>query len=422
LAARILVVDDEPGVRQALEAILADEGFRVSSAGSGEQGLEMLEQERFDAVLLDVWLPGMDGLETLQAVRERHAETEVVMISGHGTIETAVRATKLGAFDFVEKPLSLEKTLLVLRNALRQRKLEQVNRRLLAQLARDTEILGRSAAAQRLRRAVELATTSSAPVLIVGRPGSGREAVARRIHGTGPLAAEAFVEVPCGALDAVAADAALHGGAGRAGRVELASSGTLFLEDVDRLAPQVQQRLAAALAARAREPGAPRVLASARSDASDVVPELRGLLDVIRIRVPALRERREDVAWLAERLMRDLSREYGREPKRLAPDCLAALEAYDWPGDVRELRNVIERLLLFAPGEVVQPGDLPEGPGRSDRDSADLYGSFPSLVEGVRAFRRYQIRRALDEERADEAAAARRLGLTPAELRAEFES
>src|SRR5262245_33787395 len=208
-AENILVIDDEPGVRDALEDILRDEGFTVATAASGEEGLEALEVNKFDAVLLDVWLPGIDGLETLIRLRQRHVDSEVVMISGHGTIETAVRATKLGAFDFVEKPLSLERTLLVLRNALRQRWLEKRNRRLVEQLNRDTEIVGHSAAAQRLRAEVGAAATSDAPVLICGERGSGREAVARRIHSTGPRAGEAFVDLPCGALDAQAGAGAL---------------------------------------------------------------------------------------------------------------------------------------------------------------------------------------------------------------------
>ncbi len=290
---RILVVDDEPGVRSALEAILGDEGFQVDCAESGEQGLEAMERKSYDAVLLDVWLPGIDGLDTLTELRERNLDSEVVMISGHGTIETAVRATKLGAFDFVEKPLSLEKTLLVLRNALRQRRLEQANRRLVQQLVRDTEILGQSASARQLRRDVEIALRSEAPILICGRLGSGRENVARRIHTLGGQAGSAaFVEIPCGSWDAAGAERALLGSTEQPGRLELARGGTLFLEDVDRLDPQNQRPLAAALAARAKQPGAPRVIASAAPEAEGIDPELLQVLDVIRIRVPAMRERR----------------------------------------------------------------------------------------------------------------------------------
>lgn len=413
---RVLVVDDEPGVRAALEAILRDEGLEVSTAATGEEGLERALAGSFDAILLDVWLPGMDGLETLLRIREREVDAAVVMISGHGTIETAVRATKLGAFDFVEKPLSLEKTLLVVRNALRQRQLERRTRRLLEQLDRDTEILGSSLAARRLRAAVAAASASDAPVLVVGEWGSGRETVSRRIHATSARSERAFVVVPCPALDPAAAATVLFGGAQDPGRVRLAAGGTLFLEDVDRLDSSLQGRLASALGVADGPFGEVRVVASASRPPAGLEPSLRGRLDVLRVEVPALRERREDVAAFAERFMRDLSREYGRAPKRLSPRALSALTAYDWPGNVAELRNLIERLLLLAPCDTIEPDHLPEEMGGRAAPVEDLYGGFGSLEEGLAAFERYAIRRVLTEERQDLEAAARRLGLSPAEL------
>jgi len=413
---QILIVDDEPGVRSALEAILADEGFLVDAVGSGEDGLEAAGRKEYDALLLDVWLPGIDGLETLKQLRGRGVDTEVVMISGHGTIDTAVRATKLGAFDFVEKPLSLEKTLVVIRNALRQRRLERTNVKLLEQLSRDTEIVGPSAAAERLRREIEVAAESSSPVLICGESGSGRETVARRIHSSGGSADRAFVDVPSGALSGDAAEAALFGSDERPGRLTLAVGGVLFVEDADRLPAALQRRLAAATAASARETRGLRAMASVPRDGGALEPELRQLLEVIRIEVPGLRERREDVPLLAERFMRDLSREYGREAKRLAPDSLAALQAHDWPGNVRELRNTVERLLLFVEGDRVDVSDLPRELGGSRAPSEDLYREFASLSEGVRSFERYYIRRILAEQGGDVAAAAARLRLDPEEL------
>jgi two-component system nitrogen regulation response regulator NtrX len=414
---KILVVDDEPGVRSALEAILHDEGFEVESAASGEDGLRALERASFDAVLLDVWLPGIDGLATLQQLRERRVDAEVVMISGHGTIETAVRATKLGAFDFVEKPLSLEKTLLVLRNALRQRRLERMNLHLLEQLSRDTEITGQSPAAEKLRREVELAAASDAPVLIVGGPGSGREGVARRIHAAGQRADASFVEMPCGALDAEPAEKALYGAGGEPGRITLAAGGSLFLEDIERLDDALQRRLAAWAAAETRNTAGPRLLASTSPDGDGLDGELRQRLEVIRIDVPALSGRREDIPLLAERFIRELSREYGREPKRLSPDCLAALTAHDWPGNVRELQNLMERLLLFAPDEVIRATDLPEELGGQRAPLEDLYREFASLEEGVQAFERYYIRRMMAHSSDDTAAAAKRLGISATALR-----
>ncbi len=406
---RVLVVDDEPGVRKALEGILRDEGFEVETAATGEEGLERVLAESFDGVLLDVWLPGMDGLETLLRIRQRQVDAAVVMISGHATLETAVRATKLGAFDFVEKPLSLERTLLVLRNALRQRQLERRTRRLLEQLDRDTEILGRSVAAERLRREVEAAASSDAPVLVVGEWGSGRETVARRIHATSARSERAFVQVPCPALDPQAAAGALFGSDREAGRLRLAAGGILFLEDVDRLEGALQRRLAAAVGAGTEGLDEIRVIASVSRDASPLDPSLKQRLEVLRVAVPALRERREDIPVFAERFMRELSREYGRPPKGLSPAALSALTAYDWPGNVVELRNLTERLLLLVSGDTVEAGDLPEELGGHAVPAEDLYREFGSLKEGLAAFERHAVRRALAEERYDLDAAARRL-------------
>jgi two-component system, NtrC family, nitrogen regulation response regulator NtrX len=413
---KILVVDDEPGVRGALESILRDEGFEVASAESAEAALELIARRPFDAVLLDIWLPGMDGIEALLRIRERNAEIQVVMISGHGTIETAVRAAKLGAFDFVEKPLSLEKTLLVLRNALRQRRLEQRNRRLMEQLTRDTEFLGRSAGAERVRADVAAAASTDAPVLVCGERGTGRETVARRIHAEGTRSGASFVEVPCAALDGEAAGRALFGENGDGSRLRLAAGGTLFLEDADRLEPPLQRRLAAWLGSPNAGAMDLRLLASSGPNASGLVPELQGLLDVVRIRVPSLRERREDVALLAERFVSDLAREYGRPGKRLDPACLAALTAWHWPGNVRELRNLMERVLLLAPGDVVRIEDLPEEMGGARPPVEDLYGEFESLREGLRAFERFFLRRVIAEAGADLDAAARSAGIARAEL------
>ncbi len=416
-ASRILIVDDEPGVRSALEGILVDEGFHVRAEPSGEQALERLAQEAFDAVLLDVWLPGIDGLETLVRLRQRGSDAEIVMISGHGTIETAVRATKLGAFDFIEKPLSLDKTLLVLRNALRQRRLERSNRHLLEQLARDTEILGTSPAAERLRRTARLAADSDAPVLVCGEQGSGRETVVRYIHRAGRRPETPFVEIPCGALEENAADRALFAPSADGGRLERAEGGSLFLEDVDRLAAALQRRLAATLVRDAGRDGGCRVLASAPPEAHGIEPELLQYLDVLRVDVPSLRERRDDVPLLVERFLRDLAREYGRSPKQLAPDALSALKGHDWPGNLRELRNVVERLVVGLAGDRITSGDLPSALAGRTELGVDLYRDYASLADGVRAFERYYTARVLAQVDGNEDEAARRLGVSRTALR-----
>jgi two-component system nitrogen regulation response regulator NtrX len=413
-AAHILVVDDEPGVRAALEGILGDEGFRVTSVASGEEALAATEQQRFDAALLDIWLPGKDGLEILLELRERRLDLEVVMISGHGTVETAVRATKLGAFDFVEKPLSLEKTLLVLRNALRQRRLERRNRHLLEQLTRDTEIVGRSPAMETLRAAIGSAAASEASVLIHGERGTGRETIARRVHAASARADEAFVDISPAAMAEGAIPTALFGDSdGNGGRLGLAAGGVLFVDEAETLPAPQQQRLAAALAQ--AEPPRARAMASV-ADPAALEPALRQRLDVIRIDVPPLRSHRDDVQQLAERFMADLSREYGIPPKRISPEALAALRAWDWPGNVRELRNLTERLLLMVSGESVGVDDLPRDLGGAGGPAEDLYREFESLAEGLATFERYLIRRTLAATRGDVAEAAERLMLKKGRL------
>jgi two-component system nitrogen regulation response regulator NtrX len=410
---RILVVDDEPGVRSMLEVILKDEGYTVDSVGTGEDGLKLASERAFDALLLDVWLPGVDGIETLSRLRAEGIDAEVVMISGHGTIDTAVKATKAGAFDFVEKPLSLEKTLLVVRNALRQRRLEQRNRSLLRQLSRDTEILGDGEAAERVRRAADAAAASEAPVLICGEIGSGRETVARHVHAASRRAELALVHVPCGALDPATVGTMLFGSGSAPGRLDLAVRGSVYLEDVDVLPPEIQARLASWLSA---GPDV-RVLAGAAPDPRGVVGALRDQIDVIRIAMVPLRERREDIALLLRRFMRDLAAEYGRPERRISPEAMAAMIRYDWPGNVRALRNAVERLLLLAPGNEVCLGDLPVELGGQSPPVDDLYGPFPTLAEGRLAFERHFLRRVLRDEKGDVEAAARRAGVSVAELR-----
>lgn len=408
---RILVVDDEPGVRTALEGILSDEGFRVTTVSTGEEGLEILERETFDAVLLDIWLPGVDGIEALTRIRDRRVDTEVVMISGHGTIETAVRATKLGAFDFVEKPLSLEKTLLVLRNALRQRHLERSNQRLLEQLARDTEILGHSPSAERLRRRVDAAAGSDSPVLVRGERGTGRETLIRRIHSISRRSEQPFVKVSCGALDYAAAEQTLFGSQESPPRVEIAAGGSLFLDVVGRLDARLQLRLADFLDSPEFQELDVRLLASEDTAVGRIEDELRQRLEVMKIDVPPLRERREDVRPMLERFMKEVSQEYGQVQKQLAPECLAALTAHDWPGNARELRNLVERLVLTIPETRVGLKDLPEEFGGEVSPGVDLYGDFPSLDSALASFERYFLRKTLAEEGGGVKAAASRLGI-----------
>ncbi len=378
----ILVVDDEAGVRSSLRGILADEGYDVEEVGSGEEALAALAARRFDLVLLDVWLPGADGHETLQRIRESDTEIPVVMISGHGTIETAVRAVRLGARDFVEKPLSLEKTLLAVRNALKQGQLEAELRTLRRQLDQRYAMVGESPAMRALRAEIAQAAPSSGRALIFGENGTGKELVARAIHAQSLRARGPFVEVNCAAIPEELIESELFGHAkgaftgalaSRKGKFELADGGTLFLDEIGDMSLKTQAKVLRALQEQTVEPvGGPgsvrvdvRVIAATNKDLEKEIAagtfrdDLYFRLNVIPFHVPPLRERREDIPLLARHFVDVLSAEHGRRPKPLSAEAVEALARLPWPGNVRELRNIIERLVIMAPGEQIELRHLP---------------------------------------------------------------
>jgi len=377
----ILIVDDEAGVRASLGAVLRDEGYAVEVAESGEACLDAVIRRVPDVILLDIWLPGMDGLATLERLRERRVDTQVVMISGHASVEAAVRATKLGAFDFIEKPLSLEKTVLVVRNALRQRRLEVENRQLRARVDRPLVIVGASPVMERLRAQLAMAAPSNGRVLISGENGTGKELVARQIHASSHRHAGPFIEVNCAAIPEELIESELFGHvkgaftgavADRRGKFEIATGGTLFLDEVGDMSLKTQAKVLRALQEQIVEPvgGQASVRVDVRVIAAtnkDLAAEIRSgqfredlyfRLNVIPIAVPPLRERQGDILRLTEHFAADFAREYGRRPKTFSPEAQAVLEAYHWPGNVRELRNTVERLMIMAPAEVVRPQDL----------------------------------------------------------------
>ena len=434
--ARVLVVDDEQGVRSSLSAVLVDEGFEVETAASGEECLAILEERPFQAVLLDVWLPGRDGLETLKWMRRSGVDAAIIMISGHGTIETAVRATKLGAHDFVEKPLSLEKILLTLRNALRAKKLEERNRLLREELRRDTQLVGESAGMKRLRERIEQAAPTGGGVLITGEGGTGKQLVARCIHAKSPRADEAFIEVPCAALPADRAVGELLGGAagpssaGTKGKLELATDGSIYLEEVWALPLEAQQYLLRALetgrflpqGGHIAIPADARPIASSSRDMAGEVQagRFRGdlcfKLSVIPLHVPPLKERKEDVPLLVEHFLDKYAREYGRARKTVEPRAMDALTRYSWPGNVRELRNLVERLVILVPGDAVSIGDLPPPPAARTAFSLELPAKGATLRAGREAFEKRMIRLRLEESGWNITKAARLLGIERSSL------
>jgi two-component system nitrogen regulation response regulator NtrX len=377
----ILIVDDEAGVRASLGGVLRDEGYAVDAVDSGEACLEQVGRRPYDVLLLDIWLPGIDGLTTLARLRERHVETQVIMISGHGSVESAVRATKLGAFDFIEKPLSLEKTVLAVRNALTQRRLEVENRALRARVDRRLVIVGESYVMTQLREQIGMAAPTNGRVLISGENGTGKELVARQIHALSHRRTGPFIEVNCAAIPEELIESELFGHAkgaftgavaDRRGKFEMATGGTLFLDEVGDMSLKTQAKVLRALQEQVVEPVGGqssvrvdvRVLAATNKDLAEEIrrgrfrEDLYFRLNVIPIFVPPLRDRADDMLRLAEHFVAEFSREYGRRPKRLAPDAVAIFQAYHWPGNVRELRNVIERLMIMVPGEVITAVDL----------------------------------------------------------------
>src|SRR3954462_12113329 len=377
----VLIVDDEAGVRSALSGVLRDEGYAVDAVDSGEACLERVARAAYDVIVLDIWLPGLDGLATLERLQERHVEIPVVMISGHGNIESAVRAIKIGAFDFVEKPLSLDKTVAVVGNAVRQRRLEGENRELRATVDRRLAMVGESHVLRQLLEQVAMAAPTNGRVLIYGENGTGKELVARTIHTRSRRNRGPFIEVNCAAIPEELIESELFGhmkgaftGAtsDRRGKFEMADGGTLFLDEIADMSLKTQAKVLRALQEEVVEPvgGTATVKVDVRVIAAtnkDLPTEIRGgrfredlyfRLNVIPIFVPPLRFHDTDSPLLADLFMADLAREYGRRPKRLDPGAAAGLRSYKWPGNVRELRNVIERLMIMVPGETITLADL----------------------------------------------------------------
>src|SRR5512132_1086153 len=435
----VLIVDDEAGVRSALSGVLRDEGYAVDAVESGEACLERAARTSFDVIVLDIWLPGIDGLVTLERLRERRVDAPVVMISGHGNIESAVRAIKLGAFDFVEKPLSLEKTVLVVGNAVRQRRLEAENRALRAHVDRRLTMVGESYVMGQLREQIAMAAPTNGRVLIFGENGTGKELVARSIHSLSRRRSGPFVEVNCAAIPEELIESELFGHvkgaftgavADRRGKFEVADGGTLFLDEIGDMSLKTQAKVLRALQEQIVEPVGGtgsvkvdvRILAATNKDlpaeirAGRFREDLYFRLNVIPIFVPPLRDREADVPLLAEHFIAELAREYGKRPQRLDPGAAAGLRSYRWPGNVRELRNVIERLMIMVPGETITLNDLAFLDGGAF-GAADTAEGTPLLLHEARdRFERDYILRALAAQQGNISRTAEALGIERSNL------
>ena len=440
----ILVVDDERNIRASLEGILKDEGYRVRTVATGEDLLKQMTLAPPDLVILDVWLPGMDGLQALEELKTTHPDLPVIMISGHSTVETAVKATKLGAYDFIEKPLTLEKTILTVKNALDRQRLAQENLSLRQTLEKRYEIIGESAAIKALRKQIESAAPSHGRVLIRGESGRGKELIARAIHRHSQLATKPFVEVNCAAIPDELIESELFGhergaftGATtkRKGKFEVADGGTIFLDEVGDMSLKTQAKVLRVLQEQTfeRVGGAEtitvdvRVIAASNKNLEEEIQkgtfreDLFYRLNVIPFEVLPLRERRDDIERLAKHFVTLFTREYGKPEKEFSPEARELLRQHAWPGNVRELRNVIERLVIMVPGETIRTEDVV--PSLRVRLGAAAEGVGESLVdwdgtlrEARERFEREYIQRRLREVNGNITHAAERLGIERSNL------
>ena len=374
-------MDDERGIRRSLKGVFEDEGYTTDVAATGEECLDCIEGEKFDLILLDVWLPGIDGIETLKRIREKDGSTAVIMISGHATIATAVSATKLGAYDFIEKPLSIEHTMLTVRNALSHRRLQATNRKLRSELESRYNIVGESIPIKALRKQIAVVAPTNSRVLIYGESGTGKELVARNIHFQSNRSDGPFIEVNCAAIPEELIESELFGhtrgsftGAtgNQKGKFELAMGGTIFLDEVGDMSLKTQAKVLRAIEQQKFQPiGAQstrsvdvRIIAATNKNLAGEIQngrfreDLFYRLNVIPFFVPPLRERQADIAAIAQYLLSVFAAEHGRPAKTFGDGVLKAMAGYSWPGNVRELRNEIERLVIMVSGDNIEATDL----------------------------------------------------------------
>src|SRR3954470_12843732 len=382
MKARILVVDDEAEIRRSVRMILEYEGYDVQEASSGPEALAIIERETPDLVFLDIKMSGMDGLDALQRIRQTNESLPVVIISGHGTVSTAVEATKLGAFDFIEKPLASERVLVTIRNALDQTRLQNENRTLKRAVEVRHQMVGESPALRHIWDAIKRAAPTNATVLLLGESGVGKELVARSIHRNSLRSRERFVQVNCAAIPEELIESELFGhekgsftGATekQIGKFEQADRGTIFLDEVGDMSPKTQAKVLRVLqegeverlgSARTIKVDV-RVIAATNKDLEQEIEkgtfreDLYFRLAVIPIYVPPLRERPEDIALLVRHFMETISRDSNIRPKRITPAALEVLQRYRWKGNIRELRNTVERLIIMTAGDTIDVADLP---------------------------------------------------------------
>ena len=447
----VLIVDDEADIRQSLESILVEEGYVVTTAATAGEALALLRDAAYDVVLLDIWLPDRDGLDALAEIRglESASLPEVVIISGHGTIEAAVRATKLGAYDFLEKPLTLERTLLVLKNAMHTRQMREDNAEMQRQLASRGSVTGTSVPMKALRQQIRLMAPTNGRVLIYGESGTGKELIARTMHGESLRRERIFVELNCAAIPEDHIETELFGyrhgasSGGNSGAVptekrgtfERADGGTLFLDEVGDMSLKTQAKVLRALDEQRFLPvGAShpvhvdvRVIAATNKDLEEEIArgnfreDLFYRLNVIPFFVPPLRDRKEDLPMLLKEFLEEFGTQYGRPRAEMSDDALLALKQYHWPGNVRELRNLVERVLILNPkAQRLERKHLPMLVYRESRDNTQRVGTKTeepaTLQEAREAYERDYILKKIDEQHGNITRAAEALGLERSHL------
>jgi len=419
MSGTICVVDDEPSILNTLSSILEDEGYQVTLAKTGEEAMKVIQMEPPDVVILDIWMPEQDGLEVLTRVRELFPNMMVIMMSGHGSVETAVKATKLGAYDYLEKPLDLEKVTILVRNALNQHKLEEENINLRVKVERHSKLVGASPVMEKLRQQIAAAAPTHSRVLISGENGTGKELVARAIHLQSPRHNRPFVEVNCAAIPETLIETELFGHergaftgavAQKRGKFDFADGGTLFLDEIGDMSLATQAKVLRVLEEQqfTRVGGGKlikvnvRVLAASNKDFQQEIEkgnfreDLFYRLNVLPIEIPSLRARREDIPALTHHFLKIHAEEQGVKLKDITSEALDVLVRHDWPGNIRELRNQVERLMIMVPKNIIEVDDvLPFMPRGFNR--VNPMDSYDSLREARNAFEREYIAARLRE-------------------------
>lgn len=436
---RILVIDDETSICSTLKAILEDEGYEVVTVETAEDGLKLIKEQPFDLVMLDIWLPEMNGLEALRRLKDNEENLQVIMISGHGTIESAVKATKMGAFDFLEKPLTLEKVVLTVRNALRQRRLEEENLQLREKQKGKFYLLGCSRSIKRLQDEINQIAPSNGRILIYGENGTGKDYIARFIHQQSLRRDKRFVEINCSAIPDHLIEGELFGyqtepspgiGKDRRGKLLQANGGTLFLDEIGDMNLKTQARLVKVLEEEKFEVAGfyqsisinVRIIAASSKNLKELInqgrfrEDLFFKLNVIPLIIPPLRERTEDIPILIEHFLDYFSHEYGKKPKKMSPEAMEAFLHYMWPGNVSELMNVIERFVILVPDEIITADHLALLVEARELELSVSPAEGQSLEEARRKFERHYIHRTLTKNKWDLRRTAQELGLSPEEL------